>query len=302
MRAVLVAVALLSCIVVSAFGAGRSPTIPQKPRVAVLEFDVQDGPGNLAGVARDEVSSSLVNSGRFEAYNRARLATVLQEHRLGLTGIVDPATAVKIGKFTGVQIVVCGSVQSASSEGSSYTDRKGRTSYSTIAKVSLHCIAIDANDGSIWKEGSFEGSETASGSVDASPLFVKAISEAAGKFAKQLVPPIAGVVVKVVPETEGGYFIITLGADQGVTSKSEFKVERKGEEIRGPDGRVIGIDWQLISLAHPIQDGIQQHMAKLAPGHYSKDILGQHWKEERRRVSEVRVGDRVTAVPRKDDK
>ncbi|HUW09227.1 MAG TPA: CsgG/HfaB family protein [Anaerolineae bacterium] len=308
MRAVLVLVvtALLSSVVVSAFGAGQSPTIPQKPRVAVLEFDVQNGPHGAGSTAVGAMSSALVNSGRFTVYDRAQLATVLKEHKLALTGIVDPSTAVKLGKFTGVQIVVCGSVESVSSHSGSSTSsgalgglfgKKGTATYSTTATVSLHCKAIDAMDGSIWKEDSVEGSEIEYSTVDASSLVPKAIQEAAKKFVETLVPPLVGAVVKVVPGRDG-YFLINLGSKRGVTERSEFRVETDGEVIYDIDGKPLGTERRLICLAHPTKGGVDEKMAKLAPGEWRKDLLVWSWKEHRDWVSRVERGFRVIAQPR----
>ena len=309
MRAVLVFVvaALLSGVVVSAFGAGRSPTIQQKPRVAVLEFDVQNGPHSVGSTAVGAMSSALVNSGRFTVYHRAQLATVLKEHKLALTGIVDPSTAVKLGKFTGVQIVICGSVESVSSHSGSSTSngglgglfgKKGTVTYSTTATVTLHCKAIDAIDGSIWKEDSVEGSEIEYSAVDASSLVPKAMQEAAGKFVEQLVPPLVGAVVKVEPGKDHGYFVINLGSKRGVTERSEFRVETEGEMICDIDGTPLGYERVFICLAHPIKGGVDENMARLAPGEWRKDFLVWSWKEHRDWVAKVKRGFRVIAQPR----
>jgi hypothetical protein len=309
MRAILGlwAVAVLPFLTVSARGAESSPTIPEKPRAAVLEFGVQNAPPNAGAAAVAAMSSALVNSGRFAVYDRAQLAAVLREHKLALTGIVDPSTAVKLGKFTGVQIVICGSVESVSSQSGASSSsgkipwlsgRKGTVTYSTTATVSLHCKAIDATDGSIWKEDSVEGSETQYASVDASTLIPKAMQGAAAKFAEKLVPPLVGAVVKVVSDRDEGYFVINLGSKRGVTERSEFRVETDGEVIYDIDGTPLGAERRLVCLAHPISGGVDENMAKLAPGRWRKSVVVWSWDEQRSRVSEVQRGFRAVAQPR----
>jgi hypothetical protein len=309
MRAIsgLVVGAVLLCLTASAVGAERSPTVPQKPRAAVLEFGVQNGPHNAGSTAVAALSAALVNSGRFAVYDRAQLAAVLQEHKLALIGLVDPSTAVKLGKFTGAQIVICGAVESVSSHSGSsrssgkipwLSGKKGTVTYSTTATVSLHCKAIDATDGSIWKEDIVEGSETEYASVDASTLLPKAMQDAAAKFVEKLVPPLVGAVVKVASGKDEGYFVINLGSKRGVTESSEFRVETDGEMIYDIDGTPLGPERKLVCLAHPIRGGVDENMTKLAPGKWRNHVLRWSWDEQRSRVSEVRRGFRVVAQPR----
>lgn len=287
-------------LVTTAGAAQKPPTVPQKPRVAVLEFDVLNGPYNIGNIACDAVSEQLVKSGRFAVYERAKLKVILEEHRLPMVGIVDPSTAVQIGKFTGAQVVICGSVQTASCDTSYSTDRKGRSSQTTTGKVTLHCKVIDATDGSIWIEETTEGTESVSGAADSSSLLASAAREAAGRFVSRVVPPISGVVVKVDLDPNDQYFIINLGSNHGVGPSSEFRVERKGETIFGPDGKALGVEWESVCLARPIPGGISEQMAKLRPGHWEKQLLGLFgwkWKFDAGKLGAIQVGCRVTAVP-----
>jgi TolB-like protein len=46
----------------------------------------------------------------YDVIERARLETILGEHKLSMTGLTDPDTSLKIGKILGVQGFVFGSV------------------------------------------------------------------------------------------------------------------------------------------------------------------------------------------------
>jgi len=94
-----------------------TPTVTQaKIRIAVMPFKLGQiqrwwgwdwDPGE--GIS-DILVTELVNSGRFSVVERERLDEVLQEQNLTREGVVDAATAARIGKVLGVQLFVFGTV------------------------------------------------------------------------------------------------------------------------------------------------------------------------------------------------
>jgi curli biogenesis system outer membrane secretion channel CsgG len=85
-----------------------------KPRLAVLEFknkaDNQWWYKGGAEAAQDVFVTELVKSGKFRVVEREQLAALMEEKNLTLSGDVDPATAVKIGKLLGVNYLLTGAV------------------------------------------------------------------------------------------------------------------------------------------------------------------------------------------------
>lgn len=85
-----------------------------KPRLAVLEFknkaDNQWWYSGGAEAAQDVFVTELVKSGKFRVVEREQLAALMEEKNLTLSGDVDPATAVKIGKLLGVNYLLTGAV------------------------------------------------------------------------------------------------------------------------------------------------------------------------------------------------
>jgi curli biogenesis system outer membrane secretion channel CsgG len=85
-----------------------------KPRVAVIEFknkaENQWWYHGGAGAAQDVFVTELFKSGRFRVIEREQLDALMQEKNLTLSGDVDPATAVKVGKLLGVNYILTGSV------------------------------------------------------------------------------------------------------------------------------------------------------------------------------------------------
>lgn len=85
-----------------------------KPRLAVLEFknkaDNQWWYSGGAEAAQDVFVTELVKSGKFRVIEREQLAALMEEKNLTLSGDVDPATAVKVGKLLGVNYLLTGAV------------------------------------------------------------------------------------------------------------------------------------------------------------------------------------------------
>ena len=102
--------ALVLVVASVAFAADKST----KPRLAVLEFknkaDNQWWYSSGAAAAQDVFVTELVKSGKYRVVEREQLAALMEEKNLTLSGDVDPATAVKVGKLLGVNYLLTGSV------------------------------------------------------------------------------------------------------------------------------------------------------------------------------------------------
>src|SRR5688572_13576213 len=102
---------LLCAFVVSMASAEEKST---KPRIAVIEFknkaDNQWWYHGGAEAMQDVFVTELVKSGKFRVVEREQLQALMQEKNLSLSGDVDPATAVKMGKLLGVNYLLTGAV------------------------------------------------------------------------------------------------------------------------------------------------------------------------------------------------
>ena len=56
------------------------------------------------------MTTSLNKTEAFEVYERLSLNTLMEEHKLGQTGLMDEVTIAEIGRIRGVQAIVTGSV------------------------------------------------------------------------------------------------------------------------------------------------------------------------------------------------
>lgn len=83
-----------------------------KKTVAVVDFtDLQGTVTEFGRFLAEEFSVALAeDQNGFKVIDRTNLKTILQEHKLASSGIIDPQTARKLGEITGVQALVTGTV------------------------------------------------------------------------------------------------------------------------------------------------------------------------------------------------
>ncbi|PID55995.1 hypothetical protein CSB45_13660 [candidate division KSB3 bacterium] len=84
-----------------------------QPTLAVMDFEFTAGKhskSELAGGLSDMLINALVETQCFRVVERSRLQEILQEIGLGAGGTMDPSTAPSLGKLTGAQLLVMGTV------------------------------------------------------------------------------------------------------------------------------------------------------------------------------------------------
>ena len=83
-------------------------------KVTVAVVDFTDLSGNITELGRfvaEELSAALVGGAEdFKIINRTHLKSILREHQLAETGIIDPATARRLGEIAGVDALVTGTL------------------------------------------------------------------------------------------------------------------------------------------------------------------------------------------------
>ncbi|MBM4305253.1 MAG: hypothetical protein FJ123_00815 [Deltaproteobacteria bacterium] len=80
--------------------------------VAVVDFvDLQGNVTKLGRFLAEEFSVNLADAGKgFEVVDRTHLKTLLKEHKLSETGIIEPSTARRLGQIAGVDALVTGTI------------------------------------------------------------------------------------------------------------------------------------------------------------------------------------------------
>lgn len=125
-------------------------TIGPKKRVAVADFRVEPvyGKRRLGNATADILVTLLQQSGRFIVVERERLANVVAEQELSLTGLVDTSTAVSIGNILGADAIIVGSVTKFGVNISS-SDAIIGDSKTQIATAEVNVRLIDTGSGKI---------------------------------------------------------------------------------------------------------------------------------------------------------
>ncbi len=80
--------------------------------VAVTDFtDLEGKPTKLGRYLAEEFSTALFSNAKgFDVIDRTHLNSLLQEHKLATTGLIDPATVRKLGQIAGVETIVTGTM------------------------------------------------------------------------------------------------------------------------------------------------------------------------------------------------
>ena len=83
-----------------------------KKRIAVVDFtDLQGNITELGRFIAEEISADFAMTAKgFEVIDRNHLKTILTEHKLSMSGLVDPNTVKKLGQIAGVDAIITGSV------------------------------------------------------------------------------------------------------------------------------------------------------------------------------------------------
>jgi len=83
-----------------------------KKRIAVVDFtDLQGNITELGRFIAEEFSVAIAGAGKgFEVVDRTHLKTIFTEHKLAMSGVIDPATAKKLGQIAGVDALVTGTI------------------------------------------------------------------------------------------------------------------------------------------------------------------------------------------------
>jgi TolB-like protein len=83
-----------------------------KKKVTVIDFsDLQGGATELGRYIAEQLTVDLViGKTDFSVLDRANLKSILAEHKLTATGLVDPENAKKLGMFAGVDALILGTI------------------------------------------------------------------------------------------------------------------------------------------------------------------------------------------------
>ncbi|MEW6068825.1 MAG: CsgG/HfaB family protein [Nitrospirota bacterium] len=294
-----------------------------KKKVAVLDFEygtIRDrwwpGEWNLGKGISDMVVTQLVKDGTFSVIERNRLEAVINEQKLGASGLVDASTAAQIGKILGVQYVVIGSITQFSLDTRTIdTGGIGRLFgvgadvgvSTTTATVYIDARMVDTTTAEIVAVAEGKASESKKGlKISAADfrgrghmalggkgfeetLLGQATRQSVNDVVKQLSGKAdtgeaevteKGIKAKIA-HAEDGIIIIDAGSDQGVSVDQTLYIVRVKKEIKSPTtGEVIKRLTEIIAEIKVTEVDNLSATAEIVKGN----------------IKDIHVGDEVSSV------
>ncbi|MBW7888547.1 MAG: hypothetical protein H3C35_09350 [Bacteroidetes bacterium] len=254
-----------------------------KKRVAVSRFEDRAGTGynHLGEGVADMLVTALVKTGKFTVLERQELEKVLDEQKLGESGLVTPQTAPKLGKILGVELLVIGSVSEFGTKESQVSGGISFLSGGIKRKTSRAVVdvrLVNTVTGEIVAAEKEEGEESSTGlainyegidfnnmdswdDTDIGKACRKAIDGVVELIVKNMANiPFTGKILKL---NSDGTLLMKPGSEGNVKPGMEFDVVRVGEPITDPDtGLELGAEETTVGRVKVIEDALKGKAAK----------------------------------------
>lgn len=255
-----------------------------KPAVVVVGFDITV-PGlqyeeTLPAAVTDLMIDALINSNRFRVFERRKLEAILTERGFQYySGLVDPSTAVQLGRMIGAHFVVTGSITGLTEGGEGGVSLGFIVVGEKSSSITLTVRVVDVATGEILysevKRKKAKGSTVglALGPIGAysqqSQDILKAASAACKDIVASLVErmdqrlaelaalPLEGYVVQV----KGDTLYLNLGSDSGLVAGSVIRIYHPGEPIVDPKtGEVL--EQELVLVAEGLVSRVKDRLSE----------------------------------------
>jgi TolB-like protein len=209
----------------------RVTQVGSRLSVAVMRLDAKGEAEEYQDLLSEKLVTQLVNLRRFRVIERSALDKILQEQALGVSGVVDEATAVQIGKVAGADAIVFGSINVA--------DRYG--------KVSARVISVETSETVVAEEADTDRPNIKN---------MEKITEQVAVGIYNAMPLVEGNVIGV----EADEIYIDIGGNVGLKKGTKCIAFQSGDPIVHPvTGEVIGQKNK--KLAELVVSQVQDRMA-----------------------------------------
>lgn len=230
----------------------RSKYTGPKYRIGVVDFENKAlyAQERLGSIASDILITELVKSDKFIVVERDKLAKLLEEQKLGLSGSIDPGTAAKAGRVLGLKAIVTGSVTQfgVKTEGTEYVVTQSKKQ---IAEATVDIRVVDVETGQVLLADSGKGVAQKTkrqvvglggrGGYDET-LEGEALRAALVKFVDNIVSQVSRKPWSCkVAEVQNGQIYLDAGLASGLKAGLKLTAYRAGKEIISPTtGLVLG--------------------------------------------------------------
>jgi len=223
-----------------------------KRRIGVVDFQNKApyAQGRLGDTATDIMITELVKTGKFIVVERDKLGKLLDEQKLGQTGVIDANTAAQVGKVLGLNAILTGSISQfgAKKEGK---DLLITQSKQQIVECTVDVRAVDTETGQVLFADSGKGVvRKATGQILGmgnkskydETLEGEALRAAIVQFMSNLVSQVNKKPWSCrVAAVEDGSIYLNAGQESGLEVGQKMKVFSQGREIKDPTtGLVLG--------------------------------------------------------------
>lgn len=194
----------------------------KKTKIAVLDFELRGDSfktKDLGGIVAEWFTTTLVKDGRFEVVERALLQKIVQEQKLGMTGLIDQGSSAELGKILGVKTIITGSILQIENT------------------IDVNARIINVKSGSIVAAENVRSESTDN---------LKGVIE---QLTTQIMKnfPLTGYIVKRYAQR----VLIDLGATSGLQLGMDFIVFKEGEVIKHPKtGEVLEVEQIRTGIIH----------------------------------------------------
>lgn len=230
-----------------------------KKRVAVLNFEDKTERSwrwwnnkSVGEGVSDMIVTELVKSGKYQVLERQEIDKLLQEQKLGASGIVTAESAAELGQMLGVELAVIGAVTEfgyKKSDVGGKFKRFGLGVESQSAVVAIDCRMVNTTTGEIISAENVRKEKTSRGlKIDTDKLDFKDEKDfdesLIGKAGREAVQEVVKLINKNAPKipwqakvvtVRDGMVYINAGAVAGIKAGDEFVIYRKGEALVDPD-------------------------------------------------------------------
>jgi len=236
-----------------------------KRRIAVVDFENKTayGQGRLGSAAADVLMREIGKTGKFILVERDKINKMLEEQKLGQTGVIDPNTAAQMGKVLGVNAIVTGAISNFGVT-TSGTDLLLTQTKKQVAKVTVDIRVVDAETGEVLYIDSGKGEATSAkgqflglggrGGYDET-LEGDALAAAVSQLALNIEAQVGRKPWSArVADFDGTHMYLDAGRESGVEIGARLLVFKLGREIKSPTtGKVIGRTEEKLGEAEVIE-------------------------------------------------
>jgi curli biogenesis system outer membrane secretion channel CsgG len=244
----------------------QPPSTGPKQRIAVSKFGAIGSftaaysGWDIGGGLAAQLTTALVESGRYIVVERAELGAVLREQDTAAQRIVSAETAAQVGQVLGAQLLVVGNVTEFDQKkggGMSLNVMGGSLGkQSTVGAVGIDVRVIDTTTGQVIQSKHTEG-KVVQKNVSAG-INVKAVTFGSDQFngtplgqaTRQAIEQAAGLIAQAtervrwsarVVDVTGDVLYLNVGVNDGIRPGDVFVISRPGRQLTDPStGLALG--------------------------------------------------------------